>query len=127
MVPCIEAGWIQKEIHRSAVLYQRAIEQKTKNIVGVNCYTEGEGGPKIEVLKLDPKVEADQHRRLAALRKKRDAKKAKKTLDDVRDAAKGSDNLLERFVAAAHADCTLGEIAGVLREVYGEYKEPKIL
>jgi methylmalonyl-CoA mutase N-terminal domain/subunit len=127
VVAATEAGWIQREIHRSAVLYQRAIEQKTKSIVGVNCYTEGEGGPKIEVLKLDPKVEADQHRRLAALRKKRDAKKAKKTLDDVRDAAKGSDNLLERFVAAAHADCTLGEIAGVLREVFGEYKEPKIL
>ncbi|MBK7644737.1 MAG: methylmalonyl-CoA mutase [Planctomycetes bacterium] len=127
VVAATEAGWIQREIHRSAVLYQRAIEQKTKNIVGVNCYTEGEGGPKIDVLKIDPKVEADQHARLAALRKKRDAKKAKKTLDDVRDAAKGSDNLLERFVAAAHADCTLGEIASVLREVYGEYKEPKIL
>jgi methylmalonyl-CoA mutase, N-terminal domain len=127
VVAATEAGWIQREIHRSAVLYQRAIEQKTKNIVGVNCYTEGEGGPKIEVLKLDPKVEADQHKRLAALRKKRDAQKAKKSLDDVRDAAKGSDNLLERFVAAAHADCTLGEIAGVLREVFGEYKEPKIL
>ncbi len=127
VVAATEAGWIQREIHRSAVLYQRAIEQKTKNIVGVNCYTEGEGGPKIEVLKLDPKVEKEQHQRLAALRKKRDAKKAKKALDDVRSAAKGKDNLLERFVAAAHADCTLGEIAGVLREVFGEYKEPKIL
>jgi methylmalonyl-CoA mutase N-terminal domain/subunit len=127
VVAATEAGWIQREIHRSAVLYQRAIEQRTKNIVGVNCYTEGEDGPKIEVLKLDPKVEADQQRRLAALRKKRDAKKAKQALDHVRDAAKGKDNLLERFVAAAHADCTLGEIAGVLREVFGEYKEPKIL
>jgi methylmalonyl-CoA mutase N-terminal domain/subunit len=127
VVAATEAGWIQREIHRSAVLYQRAIEQKTKNIVGVNCYEEGEGGPKIEVLKLDPNVEKDQHRRLAALRKKRNAKKAKNALDAVRDAAKGKDNLLERFVAAAHAECTLGEIAGVLREVFGEYKEPKIL
>ncbi len=127
VVAATEAGWIQREIHRSAVLYQRAIEQKTKNIVGVNCYQEGEGGPKIDVLKIDPRVEADQHARLAALRKRRDAKKAKKALDDVRDAAKGQDNLLERFVAAAHAECTLGEIADVLRQVFGEYKEPKIL
>jgi methylmalonyl-CoA mutase N-terminal domain/subunit len=127
VVAATEAGWIQREIHRSAVLYQRAIEQKTKNIVGVNCYEEGEGGPKIDVLKIDPQVEHDQHQRLAALRKKRDAKKAKQALDNVRDAAKGNDNLLERFVAAAHAECTLGEIAGVLREVFGEYKEPKIL
>ena len=127
VVAATEAGWIQREIHRSAVLYQRAIEQKTKSIVGVNCYTEGEGGPKIDVLKIDPKVESEQHARLAALRKKRDARKAKQALDDVRDAARGKDNLLERFVAAAHADCTLGEIADVLREVFGEYKEPKIL
>jgi methylmalonyl-CoA mutase N-terminal domain/subunit len=127
VVAATEAGWIQREIHRSAVLYQRAIEQKTKSIVGVNCYEEGEGGPKIEVLKLDPKVEQEQHQRLATLRKKRDAQRAKKALDDVRDAARGRDNLLERFVAAAHAECTLGEIAGVLREVFGEYREPKIL
>jgi len=127
VVAATEAGWIQREIHRSAVLYQRAIEQKTKNIVGVNCYEEGEGGPKIEVLKIDPQVEQDQHQRLAVLRKKRDAKKAQQALDHVRDAAKGKDNLLERFVAAAHAECTLGEIAGVLREVFGEYKEPRIL
>jgi methylmalonyl-CoA mutase N-terminal domain/subunit len=127
VVAATEAGWIQREIHRSAVLYQRAIEQKTKNIVGVNCYEEGEGGPKIEVLKIDPQVEKDQHERLAKLRQKRDAKKAKAALDAVREAARGKDNLLERFVAAAHADCTLGEIAGILREVFGEYKEPKIL
>src|SRR6185436_17387055 len=76
VVAATEAGWIQREIHRSAVLYQRAIEQKTKNIVGVNCYEEGEGGPKIDVLKIDPQVEKDQHARLAALRKKRDAKTA---------------------------------------------------
>ncbi|MBI5362387.1 MAG: hypothetical protein HZA53_04350, partial [Planctomycetes bacterium] len=46
---------------------------------------------------------------------------------DVRDACKGTDNLLARFVAAAHADCTLGEIADVLRECFGKYKEPRIL
>jgi methylmalonyl-CoA mutase N-terminal domain/subunit len=45
----------------------------------------------------------------------------------VRGACRGKENLLERFVAAAHAYCTLGEIAGVLREEFGEYKEPKTL
>ncbi len=128
VVAATEAGWIQREIHRSAVMYQRAIEQKTKKIVGVNCYTEDdEGGPTIEVLKIDPAVEKEQHERLATLRKKRDAKKAKASLDAVRDACRGKDNLLERFVAAAHAYCTLGEIAGVLREEFGVYKEPKTL
>jgi methylmalonyl-CoA mutase, N-terminal domain len=93
----------------------------------VNCYEEGEGGPTIDVLKIDAAVEKEQHARLAALRKKRDAKKAKAALDTVRSACRTKDNLLERFVAAAHAYCTLGEICGVLREEFGEYKEPKTL
>ncbi len=127
VVAATEAGWIQREIHRSAVLYQMAIERKTKRVVGVNCYEEGEGGATIDVLKIDPMVEKDQHARLATLRKKRDAKKAQAALDAVRSACRGKDNLLERFVAAAHAYCTLGEITGVLREEFGEYKEPKTL
>ena len=64
---------------------------------------------------------------LAELRKKRDPVAAKRELDLIRDACRGGENLLERFVAAAHAWCTLGEIAEVLRERFGEYKEPKIL
>jgi methylmalonyl-CoA mutase N-terminal domain/subunit len=128
VVAATEAGWIQREIHRSAVKYQRAIERGTKKIVGVNCYEEDEGGgPAIEVLKIDPNVEREQHERLAALRKKRDAKKAKDAIDGVRAACRSKDNLLERFVTAAHAYCSLGEIAGVLREEFGEYKEPKTL
>jgi len=128
VVAATEAGWIQREIHRSAVAYQRAVERGKKKVVGVNCYEEeDDGAPTIEVLRIDPEVEREQRERLAALRKKRDAKKAQAALDAVRAACRGKDNLLERFVAAAHAYCTLGEIAGVLREEFGEYKEPKTL
>jgi methylmalonyl-CoA mutase N-terminal domain/subunit len=127
VVPCIEAGWIQKEIHRSAVSYQRAVEDGTKKIVGVNCYEEADGGSSIELHRIDKAVEQDQRDRLAALRARRDSKKAQRELDAIRAACKSGDNLLERFVAAAHADCTLGEIADVLRQEFGKYKEPKIL
>ncbi len=128
VVAATEAGWVQREIHRSAVAYQRAVEQGRKRVVGVNCYAEEEGRtPAIEIHKIDPAVEKEQHQRLSEVRRKRDAKRAQAALDAVRDACGGKDNLLERFVAAAHAECTLGEIAGVLREAFGEYKEPKIL
>ncbi|MEY2746212.1 MAG: hypothetical protein RL112_1254 [Planctomycetota bacterium] len=128
VVPATEQGWIQREIHRSAYAYQRALEQGRKKMVGVNCYNEEEGKvPAIELHRIDPSVEKEQVEGLRQLRAKRDAAKAKGALDDVRDAAKGSDNLLQRFVAAAHADCTIGEIADVLRECFGEYKEPRIL
>ncbi|MCE9594538.1 MAG: methylmalonyl-CoA mutase, partial [Planctomycetes bacterium] len=128
VVPCIEAGYMQKEIHRSAVLYQRAIEQAEKKVVGVNCYVEdGEGGPEIELHRIDASVEREQRDRLAALRKRRDNARCKSELEAIRAACKNGDNLLERFVSAAHAYCTLGEIADVLRAEFGVYKEPKIL
>jgi len=128
VVPATEQGWIQREIHRSAYAYQRALEQGRKKMVGVNCYEEEQGKvPTIELHRIDPSVERDQVEGLRQLRARRDAAKARRALDDVRDAAKGSDNLLQRFIAAAHADCTIGEIAEVLRECWGEYKEPRIL
>ncbi|MEY2807256.1 MAG: hypothetical protein RIR65_1673, partial [Planctomycetota bacterium] len=117
VVAATEQGWIQREIHRSAYAYQRALEQGRKKMVGINCYNEEEGKvPTIELHRIDPAVEKEQVEGLRLLRAKRDAAKAKRALDDVRDAAKGSDNLLQRFVAAAHAHCTIGEIADVLRE-----------
>ena len=127
VVPCIEEGFIQKEIHRSAVAYQRAVEGGTKKVVGVNVHDEGEGSPEIDLHRIDPGVEKEQHARLAKLRSERDASAVTRELEAIRRACDDGGNLLERFVAAAHADCTLGEIAGVLRDAFGKYKEPKIL
>ena len=128
VVPAIEAGFFQSEIHRSAVRYQRALEKGTKRVVGVNCYVEdGTAGPEIELHRIDPGVEAEQHRRLAALRERRDDAAAQRELEAIRSACRSDANLLERFIAAAHAECTLGEIAQVLREEFGQFKEPKIL
>ncbi|MCB9883422.1 MAG: methylmalonyl-CoA mutase family protein [Planctomycetes bacterium] len=125
VVPCTQNGWIQQEIHRSSLEYQRAVEQKRKAIVGVNKYVE-DGKPEIELLKIDPAVEKRQVDRLAELRRTRDGEAVRRTLDAVRSACRDGSNLLARFVDAAHAYCTLGEIADVLREEFGEFEEPKI-
>jgi methylmalonyl-CoA mutase N-terminal domain/subunit len=128
VVPAVEAGYIQREIHRSAVAYQRAVERGTKRVVGVNVFAEErDSKPEIEIHKIDPAVEREQRQRLEELRRRRDAAAASRELDAVRAACRDGGNLLERFVAAAHADCTLGEIAAVLREEFGEYQEPRIL
>jgi methylmalonyl-CoA mutase N-terminal domain/subunit len=127
VVPCIESGYIQREIHRSAVTYQRQVERGEKKIVGVNTYTEEEGAPEIDLHRIDPEVEREQQRRLADLYERRDSAAVPRELEAVRRACRDGGNLLERFVAAAHAYCTLTEIADVLREEFGEYREPKIL
>ena len=127
VVACIDAGWIQKEIHRSAVSYQHAVERNTKKIVGVNCYQEEDGTAPIDIHRIDPAVEHEQRARLADLRARRDKPRVQRELAAIRAACLSRENLLERFVSAAHADCTLGEIAEVLRQEFGLYKEPKIL
>jgi len=128
VVPCIDAGWIQLQIHKSAVSYQKGFEAGTKRVVGVNTLVEeADGSPQIELHRIDPAVEAEQHARLKALRERRDSAAVERELASVRKACKDGSNLLERFVAAAHVYCTLGEIAQVLREEFGVYREPKIL
>ncbi len=128
VVPCIEAGWFQREIHRSAYAYQRAVEAGEKRVVGINCYTEEEDSQaSIELHRIDSSVGEEQTSALGALRERRDDAAVRRELDAVREACRGSENLLERFVAAAHAYCTLGEIAAVLREEFGHFKEPQIL
>jgi methylmalonyl-CoA mutase N-terminal domain/subunit len=128
VVPAILAGYFQHEIHLSAVRYQRAVERGEKRIVGVNCYVEDDdGGSPLEVHRADPRSEASAAENVARFKAERDGRRAAKALEDVRRACRDGSNLLAQFVAAAHASCTLGEIAAVLREEFGEYKEPIVL
>ncbi len=127
VVPAIESGFFQSEIHRSALRYQRQLERGEKKVVGINCYVEDETDPEIDIHRIDPQVEADQHKRLAEVRATRDATAASAAIAAIRTACKDGSNLLEKFIAAAHAECTLGEIAQVLREEFGKFQEPKIL
>jgi methylmalonyl-CoA mutase N-terminal domain/subunit len=110
------------------VRYQRGVESGEKRVVGVNCYTEdGAGPPEIDIHRIDPAVEQEQHKRLNDLRGSRDESVAAAALEAIKEACGDGSNLQERFVAAAHAYCTLGEIAQVLREEFDQFKEPKIL
>ncbi len=127
VVPAIESGFFQKEIHLSAVKYQRQLESGEKHVVGINCYVEDDEGPSIDIHRIDAAVEEEQHARLKDLRSRRDPVGVERELAAVRAACSDGGNLLERFIAAAHADCTLGEISQVLREEFGHFKEPSIL
>ena len=128
VVPAIQAGFFQREIHLSAVRYQQEVERGDKKIVGVNCLQEEPSSAEgIQIHRIDPACETEAVAEIQRLRSERDAAAAESSLAAIRTACKDGGNLLQRFVAAAHADCTLGEIARVLREEFGEYKEPNIL
>ncbi|MFQ5832588.1 MAG: methylmalonyl-CoA mutase [Candidatus Thorarchaeota archaeon] len=122
----IEKGFIQKEIHNSAYAYQRDVDQKKRIVVGVNDFLVEEE-QQFDYLRVDPKVEQEQTARLNKVRKKRNLDEVKSTLDALRAAAEGDVNLMPLILDSVRAYATLGEICGVLRDVFGEYKAPDIL
>jgi methylmalonyl-CoA mutase N-terminal domain/subunit len=122
-IAAIEKGFFQKEIADSAYRYQREIDEKKRTIVGLNEYSvEGEECP-IELLRINPKIEREQVERLQKLKRKRDNKKVKETLEKLYDSADKDENLMPAIIEAVKAYTTMGEITEVLRKVYGEYKE----
>jgi methylmalonyl-CoA mutase N-terminal domain/subunit len=121
-VAAIEAGFVQGEIEESAFAYQRQVECGARVVVGVNRFTEeGEGAEAIELHRIDEKAERRQVERTGRVRAERDAPAAEAALAGVRDAARGTENLLHPMREALAACCTVGEICGVLREEFGTY------
>ena len=141
----IESGYIQREIQESAYRYQRAVDQKVQIVVGVNEFTVSET-TSLRLLKVDPAVRERQMARLAALKQRRDNGRVKNLLLKLeqialrqacpersrraKDTAAGAcpepgrrdENLLPVILECVESYATLGEICGVLRRVFGEYK-----
>jgi methylmalonyl-CoA mutase, N-terminal domain len=121
MVRAIEAGFPQREIERRAYEHQRAVESKDRIIVGVNDFVATEDAP-VPIATVDPALEADQVRRVQALRARRNAAEVARALTALDDAAAGTANLVAPIVGAVKALATVGEIADVLRKRFGEYR-----
>ena len=122
-VAAIESGYVQREIQEAAVRYQQDVDDGNRVIVGVNRFQiEEDRSPSI--FRVDPKVQGTQIALLQKYRSERDTEKTTKALADLRDAARGADNLMGPILAAVKAYATTGEICGTLREVFGEYRPP---
>lgn len=122
----IRKGFFQQEIARSAYEYQKQIDEKKRVLVGVNDFVSSVE-LNIPLLKIDPELERKQVERLRRLRKERDNPKVDAALRELEKAAeKNEENLMPYIVEAVRHYATLGETCQVLRDVYGEYKEPAI-
>jgi methylmalonyl-CoA mutase N-terminal domain/subunit len=119
-VAAVEAGWVQGEIEASAYEWTREVEAGTRTIVGVNAYTE-KGEERIELHRLDPAVEQRQVERSREVRARRNASEAERMLAAVREAARGTANMLPPLREALAAHCTVGEICSVLRSEWGTH------
>ncbi|MGZ8514428.1 MAG: acyl-CoA mutase large subunit family protein [Candidatus Limnocylindrales bacterium] len=128
MVAAITEGYPQREIADAAYRYQREFDAGERRVVGINAYADEAERTSIPVLEVPPGSLERHLGRLERTRRARDASAVESALRGLRDAAsrpESSDtNLMPHFIGCAAAYATLGEQCHVLREVFGEYREP---
>ncbi len=126
VLPAIETGFFQREIHNSAYRYQREIDEQQRLIVGVNAYQDDQP-LHIPLLQIDPQGYQRQITRLGVLRQRRDNGAVGQALDRLRLACQGTQNTMPAILEAVRAYATLEEIVNVMRDVFGSYIEPSWL
>lgn len=126
MIAAIEKGYPQMEISDAAYKYQQQIDAQEKTMIGVNKYAGADEKVDIPMVAIDESVEAEQLKRLAEVKRKRDNRKVKECLSDLAGACKKGDNVMPYCIEAVKSYATVQEICDVYREVYGEYRDPGI-
>ena len=126
-VEAIDSGYYHKAILDEAYRWEQEVNEGERVVVGVNRYRD-EDEPAPEYFKVDQTMAERQREKLERLRDERDSATAERALNQLRkvaeggEAPRGEENLMPAIIEAVHAYCTLGEISGTMREVFGEYK-----
>ena len=118
----IESGYLQRQIQDSAYAAQQALDTGASVMVGVNRYADTAPNTS-RVFQIDPRIELEQVARVRAIRASRSQAEWRAALDAVERAARGGDNLVPAIITAVEKRATLGEVAGTLRQVFGEHQE----
>ncbi|TMF88741.1 MAG: methylmalonyl-CoA mutase [Chloroflexi bacterium] len=124
MVKAIEDGYVQRLISEQAYRHQRDLESGERVVVGVNRFASDEPPPEVAGYEMDAGDRSRQLERLASVRRERESREVSRLLREVGAAARGEANLMPVLVEAVQAYCTLGEISDVLREAWGEFRQP---
>lgn len=119
-VQAIDKGWIQNEINRSAYEYQIKIDTNEQIIVGVNKY-ESDEEDETELLSINQEAVEVQKKRVVDFKIKRNNDHVQNRLNDLQSDAANEENIMPAIIECVKHDCTLGEIADILRAVFGEY------
>lgn len=125
-VKAIDEGYFQREIHKSAYAFQRAVEHNEKSVIGVNIFSENKKVNKCATLRVAPQLVKKQISRTRSVRRKRDQTKVRIALDNLKKDAVVGRNLMASVIDCVKEYTTIGEISDVLRDVYGEFEEKDI-
>ncbi len=125
MVEAITTGYIQAEVARQAYEFEKKLQEGSVTKVGVNKYTEGVDMD-VELHSYDQQWANYQIEQLKKLKETRDNTQVKQSLQDLKQAAKGNDNIMPYLVTSCKKYATVGEMSNVFRDVFGEFVEPNI-
>ena len=120
-VSAVESGWMQEEIGRSSYAYQQAIDRKDKIIVGMNEFVSKQPAVSPPILSIDDAIRQTQTDALKKLRAERDQEAVQKHLQELGEAARHGNNIMPFILNAVESYATLGEIADILRQEFGEF------
>jgi len=121
-VAAIENGWIQNEIVKSAYEYQKSVDSKEKIVIGVNKFIEDKS-VKPELLKIDAKATKNQIKLLKQFKINRASNLVKTNLKLLRKKTQSEQNIFPQIINCVISNCTLGEIADILRAEFGEFHQ----
>ena len=122
-IEAIESGYVQREIQEASYAYQQAIDEGKRIIVGVNKFAKEDEEPQM-IFRVNPEAERAQIERLARVRKERDQVTVDAALSRLEDVSRDGENLMHPIVEAVKAYDSVGEICGVMRQVFGDYQPP---
>jgi methylmalonyl-CoA mutase, N-terminal domain len=125
MVEAVKRGFPQREIADAAYTLQQEYDSRARIMVGVNDFTEGEGG-ELELHRVDPAIERKQTDRVQGVRARRDGAAVETALAELREAAAGESNLMANLLDCARVHATEGEIVESLQQVFGTYTETPV-
>jgi methylmalonyl-CoA mutase N-terminal domain/subunit len=125
MVEAIKQSFPQREIADASFRYQNEVDSRARIVVGVNDY-EVSDDAQIPTLKIDPALERKQVERVKATKARRDSAAVEAALAELKRAAATDENLMPRFIAAAGARTTEGEMIAALQDVFGTYSESPV-
>jgi methylmalonyl-CoA mutase N-terminal domain/subunit len=126
MLKAVEDGYVQKKIAQQEYEFQKGLEKGEYIKVGVNKYRMEEESQNVELHEYDEESAEKKIKELKELKKTRDNRKVKESLKELKNAAKKGENVMPYLVTCCKAYATVGEMADVFREVYGEFNEPNI-
>jgi len=127
IVACIESGYIQSQLLEQAYEVEKKIQKGEIIKVGVNRFTIDEEQREMEVVKHDPEILTRQIERLNRVKSTRDKGKVIECLKDLKKTAMEERNIMPCLIDAVKAYATMGEIVGVLKEIYGEAEQPRFI